>query len=161
MIYPFFQQCTWLYRLIMIFSLLFVKVSSFHVIHLFITLPGVIIAFSLLNYTCLSFWPYASIPKFSCEALFHPYSRQPMINKMSSKHCYIGTGSFTPVQKYFVGCCWLYTLKFGFNGKIYWFKAHLAAKRYTYIIGLYYSDPFLLLEKITYVRFILRKHTFF
>ena len=50
-----------------------------------------------------------------------------------------------------VGCCRVYTMKAGLDGKFDCLKAFFVAKSYTQIFGLDYSETFSLVAKITFI----------
>ena len=60
-----------------------------------------------------------------------------------------------PVGKSHVGCCWVYTIKIGPNGRVDCLKARLVAKGYTQIYGSDYSDTFSLVAKIAFIHLLL------
>jgi len=97
-----------------------------------------------------------SIPKSLAEALSHPGWRAAMAEEMSALHAN-GTWELVhlPRGKTTVGCRWVYTIKFRPDGSVDRLKARLVAKGYTQVYGVYYSDTFSPVAKITSVRLLI------
>ena len=60
-----------------------------------------------------------------------------------------------PIGKSLVGCCWIFTIKVGLDGRIDQLEAHLVAKGYTQNFDLDHGDTFSLVVKIASVHLFL------
>ena len=96
--------------------------------------------YTFLSYHCLSS-PYSafistlysvSIPHTVHEALSHLGWEQAMFEEMTALHS-PGTWDLVPLPagKSLIGCCWVYTVKIGSNGRVDRHMARLVAKGYT------------------------------
>ena len=97
-----------------------------------------------------------SVPQTVHEALSHPDWKQAMVEEMVALHS-SGTWDLVtlPAGKTPVGCCWVYTVKIGPDGRVDCLKAWLVAKGYTQVYGFDYCDTFSLVTKNVYVRLLL------
>lgn len=60
-----------------------------------------------------------------------------------------------PLDKKPIGCKWLHSLKYKFDGTLDRYKARLVVKGYTQTYGVDYEETFSLLAKMNIVRIIL------
>ena len=57
-----------------------------------------------------------------------------------------------PTDKKAISCRWVFAIKFNPDGSVTRLKARLVAKGYAQTYGVYYSDTFFLVAKLTFVR---------
>ena len=60
-----------------------------------------------------------------------------------------------PKEKRIIGCKWVFTTKFKFDGSLERYKACLVAKGFTQTYGIIYSKAFALVAKLNTVRVLL------
>ena len=79
-----------------------------------------------------------------------------MVEEMTALHSG-GTWDLVnlPTGKSHVGCCWVYAMKIGPNGRVDCLKARLVAKGYTHIYGSEYYDTFSPVVEMAFVRLLL------
>ena len=120
--------------------------------------------YNFLSFHCLSLpyfafvstLPSVSTPKSTSEALSHLGWKQAMTKEMDALYSN-GTWELVtlPHDKSPVGCCWVYTVKVGPDGKVDRLKARLVAKGYTQQYGSDYYDTFSSMTKIASVCLLL------
>ena len=60
-----------------------------------------------------------------------------------------------PQGKAAVGCKWVFTMKYNFDGSLEWYKARLVPKGYTQTYGIDYSTNFSPMAKLNNVHVLL------
>ena len=115
---------------------------------------------SLLYFAFVSTLPFVSTTKSNNEALSHLSWKQKIVEEIDALYSNV-TGELValPPSKPVVGCCWVYTVKVGPDGKIDRLKARLVAKGCIQQYGSDYYDTFSPMAKIAYVRLLLSMAT--
>ena len=96
------------------------------------------------------------VPQTVHETLFHPDSKQTMVEEMAALHS-SGTWDLVtlPAGKSPVGCHWVYTVKISPDGRVDHLNDRLVAKGYTQVYGSDYYNTFSLVARIASIRLLL------